>query len=213
MNIKLEFFSFFSTQNPISKAILQMKQIFILLFLMQNAYAQSFVPKILTITVSAEGNSKKVINIPWTERFSNDSLLVEMSWDEVENRYQLRLRAFVPLVLETVVLQADYKAASPDSRYFCNGFQSWTTSREYAPNERIPRLHPLLNAYSKNAGDYYLYQHPRKKGQLHSWSWTYWRSADRFNILASLAENNAFTSFRFDIAKEQIFINFFTRIS
>jgi len=206
MNIKLEFFSFFYKQNSTSNTILQMKQIFFLLFIMQSAYSQNFVPKILTIVLSTDNTSKKVISIPWNERFSNDSLLVEMKWDETENRYKLRLRAFVPLVLESVVLQANYKAASPESRYFCNGFQSWTTSREYAYNERIPRLHPLLNAYSKNAGDYYLYKHPRKNGNLHAWTWTYWRNADRFHVLASLSENNGFTSFRFDTKEEQIFI-------
>lgn len=145
----------------------------------------------------------QVLNLPYGQDTVNNHFQIRYKLDSQENRLRINLRALLPLHLEKVSLKTDYQTEGEDSRYFCNGFQSWTTSREYSKTERIRKLSPLLNAYSKNAGDYFIPSAKRKKGQLHSWSWTYWRDADSYNMLASLGELSGFSRFWYNThAKE-----------
>jgi alpha-galactosidase len=175
-------------------------------FFVNNIKAQSFSPAVLEIIYRVGNEKPKTVLLEWNKPFANDALKTEMQWLESENRYIVRIRALAPISFQKVSLNGTYSCTGSDTRYFCNGFQSWTTSREYVDNERIPRLSRMLDAYSKNAGDYYLYKYPRKKGMLHSWTWTYWRDAEKYHILASLAEPGGFTHFRFDTNTKQIFI-------
>lgn len=182
--------------------------IFFIFLISISLQAQRFQPQQLDIyyTLTADSKEFKKIAIKWGASFGNDTLLVTMDWNEDENRSKVSLRALLPIYLHQIVLSAPYSTEGVDTRYFCNGFQSWTSSREYKADEHIPRLNRLLNPYSKNAGDYYFYQYPRKKGQLHSWSWTYWRDEAQYQILASLAENTGFTAFRFNTKERSLSI-------
>lgn len=171
--------------------------IIILCFCGENAMAQMLNFQYVELVYRAEGASAplQVARLPYGQDSVNNHFQIRYKLDRQENRIRIDLRALLPLHLEKVSLQTDYQTEGEDSRYFCNGFQSWTTSREYQGNERIRKLSPLLNAYSKNAGDYFIPSPKRKKGQLHSWSWTYWRDADRYKMLASLGELSGFTRF------------------
>jgi alpha-galactosidase len=146
----------------------------------------------------------ETIRIPFGKDTVNNHFQLKHSLDTATNRIRIDLRAFLPLHLERVKLVSSYQSGGEDSRYFCNGFQSWTTSREYQPNERIRKLSPLLKAYSWHAGDYFIEGPKRKKGLLHSWSWTYWRTNNTYYALASLAEVSAYTAFRFNTKEEEL---------
>ncbi len=146
------------------------------------------------------------LELPLVQNQSNNHFQLRSSWDSLGNRLRIDLRALVPIYIESVQLISRYHTRSADTRYFCNGYQSWTTSREYSSKERIRKLAPILNAYSKNAGDYHIAGPKRKKGQLHSWSWTYWRDGQSYQAIASLAENSGYTRFWFNTPKEELTI-------
>lgn len=168
-----------------------------------SALAQNFNIKLLHLDYFTTDDKMVSLKIETDKPFVNDHII--LSFDQKDGRYSINLRALNPIRLKSAVLEASYQPQK-DTRYFCNGFQSWSTTREYNRDERIARLNPLLNAYSKNAGDYYLYKHSRKKGQLHSWSWTYWRADNKYKILTSLSEASGFTVFRYDIDNALIYI-------
>ena len=85
-----------------------------------------------------------------------------------------------------------------DVRVFCNGYQSWSESREYAPQEKIPQLKwPAKNKW-KYQGDYQNTRIKRGKGQLHSWTYTYIRRDNKLFFAGSLNEHTCFTIFQHD---------------
>lgn len=83
---------------------------------------------------------------------------------------------------------------------FCNGFQSWSESREYGLEESIPPLRRIARHYLGNYGDNHLDFVKRGQGHLHSWTYTYLREADApLRFWASLGEEQGFTCFQHQI--------------
>lgn len=81
---------------------------------------------------------------------------------------------------------------------FCNGFQSWSESREYGQNEKMKPISSILKPYAKYYGDYTYYNYSSKKGVLHSWTYTYLeRNDNQIELIASLDEDPGFTLIRF----------------
>ncbi len=131
---------------------------------------------------------------------SLSQLQVEMIEEEAPYGKRLRIllhteKAFTLKSLK-LVSSYDYQAVQ---RIYCNGFQSWTVSREYKKTDKIEGLRavaqPLLSAY----GDYDFYSYPNEKGKLHGWNYTYLRYSDEeILLMASLDESNAYTLFTQD---------------
>ena len=67
-------------------------------------------------------------------------------------------------------------------RVFCNGFQSWTESREYHPQERMKPVRPLPGWIFglRNYGDYHFKPYPAASGRFHSYTYTYLRLSGGF---------------------------------
>lgn len=91
-------------------------------------------------------------------------------------------------------------------RIFMNGFQTWTYSPEYTPNDRIRGLtRSPLGLCRKlgldRFGDEYFTPYPNKKGITHGVSYGYFRTGDTFRLFGSLSEKNGYTLFSYD-AKE-----------
>ena len=78
-------------------------------------------------------------------------------------------------------------------KIFCNGYQSWTESKEYSPQSQIPNLKwPARNKW-KHQGDYQNTNINRGAGQLHSWTYTYIRRNNKLAFFGSLNEHTGFT--------------------
>jgi alpha-galactosidase len=112
-------------------------------------------------------------------------------------RLTVSLSASARIALEELYLTADCPLDQPD-RIFLNGYQTWTESREYAPDERIPRLFSLAGPLLKPYGDYTLYKNPGRRGRPHSWTYTYVRRAADYTLIGSLSERSGYTVFEFD---------------
>lgn len=85
---------------------------------------------------------------------------------------------------------------SANEKIFCNGYQSWSESKEYSPLGQIPKLKwPAINKW-KYQGDYQNTKIKRAAGQLHSWTYSYIRRNNKLTFFGSLNEHTGFTIFQ-----------------
>ena len=92
---------------------------------------------------------------------------------------------------------------------FVNGFQSWTRSREYLPNESIRGIRPLPGRIFKlrDIGDYHFAGYTGKPGRFHSYTYTYFRNPDgSIDFWGSLGEESGYTIFHIDMRNRKLMI-------
>lgn len=100
------------------------------------------------------------------------------------------------------------RSMEKDERIFSNGYQSWTLSREYAPNDKIRDFlfgaDWLMNSVFmektgvNRAGDAIFITTPHKRGIFTSSSYGYIRKGETVEIYGSLSERTGFTFLEFD---------------
>lgn len=84
--------------------------------------------------------------------------------------------------------------------FFANGYQSWTTSREFGSDDTLEGISKLAGltektkALSEISGDYSFAQYG-KKGVFHSYTYTYFRVGDRVELFGSCDEKYGYTVF------------------
>ncbi len=93
-----------------------------------------------------------------------------------------------------------------DEVLFMNGYQTWTYSPELDAKgklrgtDHIPSF--LLGRYFFDRyGDYHFVRYGHDKGQSHGFSYIYFRSGERYRLIASLDERPGYTIFRYDSRK------------
>ncbi len=98
---------------------------------------------------------------------------------------------------------------SNESKFFVNGYQSWTVSREYASNEDMredfnPKFLSVLDKKKFNvrgiwgAGDLTFHKYPEKSGIFYGYSYAYIRNANDIRLFASLCEKAGYTIITFN---------------
>ena len=106
---------------------------------------------------------------------------------------------------------------SQNSKFFVNGYQSWTVSREYAPNEdkRADFIPKFLSVFDKKklnirgiwgAGDLTFHKYPEKAGIFYGYSYAYIRNENDIRLFASFSEKNGYTIITFDTYKSSVSI-------
>lgn len=106
---------------------------------------------------------------------------------------------------------------SQNSKFFVNGYQSWTVSREYAPNEDMradfnPKFLSVFDKKKLNirgiwgAGDLTFHKYPEKAGIFYGYSYAYIRNENDIRLFASLSEKNGYTIITFDTNKSSVTI-------
>ncbi len=86
------------------------------------------------------------------------------------------------------------------TRFFANGYQSWSESRLYDLDEPIAGLRGIARKHLGYSGDEHIVGIPRGRGKLHSWSYTYFKKPGSTLLAGSLSERTGFTLFLFDAA-------------
>lgn len=132
-----------------------------------------------------------------TDKLSNDAVEILCDKDLCE------IRIIPHKILSEISLEVIYPLnITQDTLIYCNGFQSWSYSREYTVNERydsIPKiLRPLLKKMGVlNIGDESFAPQPRKKGIFKSSAHFYTRKykSDNIELVGSIDENIGYTSF------------------
>lgn len=95
----------------------------------------------------------------------------------------------------------------PDEWFFVNGYQSWTTSREYRRQDMQRSIIPLANMsratkqLASISGDSMFTRYRKQPGYFHSFTYTYLRRGADVTLLGSRSERNGYTLFYADMQK------------
>jgi alpha-galactosidase len=119
----------------------------------------------------------------------------------------LEIRTNTPIEITELKYFYTYPFDKKD-HIMCNGFQSWTETREFIINEKIIKYHPLVSKFSKPFGDATYYEFPQKNGYLHAWSYAYIKKENgEIQFIASCSDADAFTLIEFHTPKNEIIIS------
>ncbi len=151
-------------------------------------------------------NDQSVQLTPGDMRFFEE-LYVDYKIDQSANqkRLQLTIHPKQKVVVKSLSIKIPLQFNN-ESRIFCNGFQSWSESREFSTQEKIPRLNFFARSRMQFYGDDHVAMIKRTKGHLHSWTYGYVRQKDRLQFIGSLAEHRAFTLIQYDTKAKQAII-------
>lgn len=114
---------------------------------------------------------------------------------------------FVPREkIELVSFELKYlRKTVPGEKFFVNGYQAWTTSREMGADDVQKGLTPLAKVipFAKVlldlTGDYAFTEYSGKPGRFHSFTYTYFRKENVVELYGSLNERTGFTIFSVDM--------------
>lgn len=82
--------------------------------------------------------------------------------------------ALAQLTMKRVSIEIPYQFHAYSSIY-CNGFQSWTHSEEFAATAKFDKVNVMAAPFVAPFGDYKLVPYKGKKGKLHAWTYAYIR--------------------------------------
>lgn len=95
------------------------------------------------------------------------------------------------------------KKLAENELFFANGYQSWTTSREFGRDDtldgitKLAGVNKLAQMLAEVPGDYTFALYG-KKGVFHSYTYTYFRIGDRVELFGSCDEKYGYTVFSVD---------------
>ncbi len=97
---------------------------------------------------------------------------------------------------------------TPQTRIFVNGYQSWTDSKEFSINEKLPRSSFLgkICPYIKAYGDENFVKYPKEKGCFHGFTYAYIRDLNKVYLYGSMTEKYGFTIISINSKKNSISI-------
>lgn len=96
-------------------------------------------------------------------------------------------------------LEIQFQAPMPENtRFFANGYQSWSESRLYRLDEPMLRLRSFAKKHLARSGDEYINNIPRGAGKWHSWTYTYFKKPGSTLLAGSLSERSGFTLCLYD---------------
>jgi alpha-galactosidase len=161
----------------------------------------------ITLTYRINGTAH---TIKTGDVFSNShlSLKIISTLEGVKSLLSIRIIPVQAMEAVRLELCSDYNFSAVD-RIFANGFQSWTDSREFALNEKIPKPGFLAERVMKKYvidryGDGQFYKLSGRSGVFHSHTYTYFRKGSEYKLIGSLSEKNGYTIIESDVSKKRI---------
>ena len=114
---------------------------------------------------------------------------------------------FVPREkIELVSFELKYlRQTAPGEKFFVNGYQAWTTSREMGAGDvqkgltPLAKIIPFAKIILELTGDYAFTEYSGKPGKFHSFTYTYFRKENAVELYGSLNERTGFTIFSVDM--------------
>jgi alpha-galactosidase len=117
---------------------------------------------------------------------------------ESENGLKVVLEPKTDIRINSFFASRDYDFAK-DAKFFANGFQSWTDSREFTRSERMPGLGLVgKSLFGKifglnNVGDYNFVEGEKEAGKFHAHSLAYVRNGSTLDFFGSLTDRTGYT--------------------
>lgn len=133
----------------------------------------------------------------------NDTGYYKIEASENENGISIKLLPKTKIYLVNAYLEYEQNYDKNDKIYV-NGYQSWTTSREFNVDEVQEGVRGIMkylapaNKIVKIFGDYDFQHYSLKKGKFHSYSYTYIKKENGIKLLGTLNERSGFTIFHHD---------------
>ncbi len=151
-------------------------------------------------------NDKSINMVPGKSAFA-DELFVEFKTEELSpgTRIQITIHPKQKITLKSLTVKLQH-SFSPSDKIFCNGFQSWTESREFTPSETVFPIKKIATKYLQYWGDYSFVDYPEQPGNFHSWTYSYVRSGRELAFIGSLNEFTGFTLIKHNSSTNEILI-------
>lgn len=105
---------------------------------------------------------------------------------------------------------------SKTTKFFANGYQSWSLTREYAPHDAMDDFKPRFLGIEKKkinprgiwgAGDLTFHKFPERDGIFYGYSYAYIRNGGEIRLLGSLSERSGFTIITFDTESKTVTVS------
>lgn len=144
----------------------------------------------------------------------NETEYYKIESEYSDNKINVKLLPKNKLFLLNAYLVCEYEYEKED-RIFCNGYQSWTNSREFKTTDfqeglrGLSRFVDIANRITRIFGDYRFQKYSRKVGEFLSYSYTYVKRKGDINnieIWGTTNERTGFTVFHHDVNKNLITI-------
>jgi len=162
----------------------------------------------LTTTFSFNGKSVELTpnRVNRFDEFYAEYTLTEVQEKAIGHRLQLMIHPKEDLQLKNLRLKFPH-SFQVNETIFCNGFQSWSESREFHQKESIDALRKIAYPWMKNYGDTHLDLVERGKGVFHSWTYSYIRQhAYKMEFIGSLNEQTGFTLIQYKPENQSVTI-------
>lgn len=149
----------------------------------------------------------KVGNNVKTAISSNENFSIKT--EKSTNGLKIVLTPNTPIEILDFYVQRDYEF-SLESKFFANGFQSWTDTKEFTKNERLSDLGLVGKSlfgkfFGMNyAGDYNFVKYSGETGCFHSNSFAYVRNEKGIDLFASLNDRTGYTVIYADMNKNTL---------
>lgn len=94
------------------------------------------------------------------------------------------------------------------SKFFGNGYQAWTTSKEYSAGEKMQDIMTMAKGKLRNiagiSADTRFVEFPQNTGEFYSHTYTYIKNENAFDFMGSLTEKQGFTVIYADMNKNTL---------
>jgi len=132
----------------------------------------------------------------------------EIKAEETAERLKLMLQPKAEMEICSFSLTFGYEYIK-HNRIFVNGYQSWTDSREYHPDEMMTVVNRLvrkriLNSPASRGSDMHFVSSETKKGTFHGYSYSYIRNGANIDLIGSVSERSGYTVIFFDTNKNTV---------
>lgn len=151
-------------------------------------------------------NFKYIANgkIKFSASLENDDFTAKEIVSEDSIKLTIIPKTEIEFVKLELICDVDIK---PSSRIFTNGYQSWTITKEYAPNDSMSEFSPKVLGIDKakfnpigiwGAGDLLWHKYPQDKGIFYGYSYAYIRNDNDITLFGSLSERAGYTILTFN---------------
>lgn len=141
-----------------------------------------------------------------TDEFNED-----ISWTIDEGEHGLKITLVPKKEISSVSFEVKREYDfNDDSRFFANGFQSWTDTKEFTKNERMSDLGFVGKTFFGKkfglnyVGDYTFCRQAENSGEFHSHGLAYVRNDKTLDFFGSLDERTGFTVIYADMNKNTL---------
>lgn len=136
----------------------------------------------------------------------------KLKLDVNEDSIRCLLTAKADLTMKSFEIEAE-DAFDDDDLFFANGYQAWTTSREFSKHDTFKGLikaagvNKFLKHFAGLSGDYH-FENYGEEGKFHSYTYCYFREKGEreIKLYGSKSERQGFTIFSVDMNDEKLII-------